>query len=458
MKEYIDFIKNKSFSPVLTGIESAVHLNPSLFDFQSGIVEWGLKRGRAAIWADCGLGKTPMQLEWAHQVNEVAGQNVLIFAPLAVAQQTVREGKKFGIELHYARHQSEFRPGITITNYEMLEHFDPTAFGAVVLDESSILKSYTGKFRNQIIETFQQTPFRLACTATPAPNDYMELGNHAEFLGVMSRTEMLATFFIHDGGETSKWRLKGHAEEPFWKWLASIAVMIRKPSDLGFDDKGFKLPGLKIHQHILPSEKATDGFLFAMPGETLSEQRAIKRGSIAERVEMVREIVSGMTEPCVVWCELNDESRELAQALGTVELCGADEIEDKERKLIDFTEGRIKVLVTKPSIAGYGLNWQHCPNMVFASLSHSYEDFYQCVRRCWRFGQKKPVQVHQVLMDSETHILENLQRKQREADEMVEQMVIHMAETMKSNMRGLVRRCDPYNPNLKIRLPHFIGA
>lgn len=457
MMNYSEFLNKKAISDVASGISNPPQISSMLFPFQREIVNWALRRGRAAIWADCGLGKSPMQLEWARHVAAIEGP-VLILAPLAVAQQTVREGKKFGIEVYYERHHPKVECGITITNYEMLDHFDASKFSGVVLDESSILKSYTGKFRTEIIERFSKTPFRLACTATPAPNDYMELGNHAEFLGVLSRTEMLSTFFIHDGGETSKWRLKGHAEDPFWKWLSSWAVVIRRPSDLGFDDTGFKLPELKLHRHVLNTEKATPGFLFSMPSVSLSEQRTVKRETIEDRVKKAAEIVKKSNQPWIVWCELNDESKMLSEMIGAEEVTGSDTMEEKERKLIGFSKGDIRIIVSKPSIAGYGLNWQHCPNMVFSSLSHSYEDFYQAVRRCWRFGQKRPVNVHQILVSAEEPILNNLQRKQDEADLMAEEMVKHMAASMAENMHGTTKQSDHYHAKQKINIPAWIGG
>lgn len=456
---YQEFIAKKMEVAGNTGYDGDFNLSPKLFDFQKSIVQWALRKGRAAIWADCGLGKTFMQIEWARIVNEREGKPIIIFAPLAVSKQTIREGVKLGVDIKYVRDQSQCSGGLNITNYEMLEHFDPSKFGGVVLDESSILKSHTGKFRTLIINSFQMVNFRLACTATPSPNDYVELGNHAEFLGIMTRTEMLCTYFVHDGETTSEWRLKGHAQEPFWKWLASWAVMIRKPSDIGFSDDGFELPKMVIHQHILNTDRATAGFLFAMPAQSLSEQRLIKRESISDRLEKCSELV-GKTknDPCIVWCELNDESKDIAKTLNALEITGSDSPEEKEKGLMDFTDGKERVIVSKVSIAGYGLNWQHCRNMIFVSLSHSYEDFYQAVRRCWRFGQKREVHVHQILMQAEVPILENIQRKQAEADRMSEELVKHMEKSMRENLKSTKRERDSYNANKKIKLPNWIGA
>ena len=389
------------------------------------------------------MGKTPMQLAWAAQVPG----KVLILAPLAVSQQTVREGRKFGIDLTYARSTSEAR--ITITNYEMLDHFDPADYAGIVLDESSILKAYDGKFRSQIIESFKSTPFRLACTATPSPNDHMELGNHAEFLGVLNRTEMLSTFFVHDGGDTSKWRIKGHAESDFWRWVTSWAVMIRKPSDLGYEDGGFILPELVMHPHIVQAEHTPDGILFALEATTLQERQQARKLTTPERVAKVAEIVATKPdEPWLIWCNLNTESESAASAIpGAVEITGSDSMEQKESRMLGFSEGKHRVIVTKPSIAGFGMNWQHCPNVVFLGLSDSYEQFYQAIRRCWRFGQEKPVHCHIVTSDLEGAVVSNIQRKETDAARMAEGMVAHMHELNEQEIHGSVRTADTYNEN-----------
>jgi superfamily II DNA or RNA helicase len=440
-KEYGDFLARKAIVDPATGLADVPTLNASLFDFQRDITRWALKRGRAAIFADCGMGKTPMQLEWARHVPG----NVLILAPLAVAAQTVREGRKFGIGVHYARNQEQVHKGITIANYEMLEHFDPAYFHGVVLDESSILKAYDGKTRTAIIEAFQATPYRLACTATPAPNDYMELGNHAEFLGVMSRVEMLSMFFVHDGGETQQWRLKGHAEAEFWKWLASWAVCIRKPSDLGYDDGEFVLPELVMHEITVKVDKPTDGYLFPVEAATLQERLKERRSTITERVADCAAIVNETGEPFLVWCNLNDESAELKAAIpGAVEVKGADSNEHKEAAMLGFSAGEPRVLVTKPSIAGFGMNWQHCAHMAFVGLSDSYEQFYQAVRRCWRFGQKKPVNVYVITAETEGAVVANIKRKERDAERMAQSMVEHMKDLNSAAVRGTARQKAVY--------------
>jgi hypothetical protein len=423
MRRYLEFIERKELKLRDCGLSEVPALNPKLFDFQSAIVGQSLRKGRYALFCDCGLGKTPMQLEWAAQVPG----RVLILAPLAVAQQTVREGQKFGHDVRYIRSQTSDCAKIHITNYEMLEHFYSVDqdYSAVVLDESSILKSYSGSMRNQIVSTFERTPYRLACTATPAPNDYMELGNHSEFLGALTRTEMLSTFFVHDGGDTAKWRLKRHAERDFWQWVCSWAVMARKPSDLGFDDGKFILPELRIHDVNVQVNKPTDGRLFSLPAITLEERRHARQDSVVERGEQVAEIASRKpNEPWIVWCNLNTESEMAAELIpDAVELRGSDDREDKAAKMLDFAAGNIRVLVTKPSIAGFGMNWQHCANVQFLGLSDSYEQFYQAVRRCWRFGQSRPVDCYIVTSSNEGAVTENIKRKERDAAKLAEEMI-----------------------------------
>lgn len=454
MDQYLSFLAAKAIQDPPTGLHDVPEINGALFDFQREIVAWALRRGRAAIWADCGLGKTAMQLEWA---KHVPGR-VLVLAPLAVAQQTVREGEKFGIDVTYARSQAA-AGHITVTNYEMLQHFDPDEWHGVVLDESSILKAYDGKTRTEIIEAFRRTPFRLACTATPSPNDMMELGNHAEFLGVMSRTEMLATFFCHDGGDTSQWRLKGHAERDFWRWLCSWAVSVRKPSDLGYSDDGFALPELVMHDVCVRVDEPTTGMLFPMEAAQLQERLQARRDTIADRVAHCAAIVNASRETFLCWCNLNDESSALLAAIpGAVEIRGSDKPEVKEKRMLDFSEGRIRVLVTKPSIAGYGLNWQHCSNIAFVGLSDSYEDFYQAVRRCWRFGQNRPVNVYVVTAETEGAVVANIRRKDAQATNLSASMVEHMRDMMREQLRGGARTKDAYEPKIDMELPQWLTA
>ena len=445
---YQEFLAAKAVTSPLCGIDFEPLLNPMLFPFQADIVRWALKRGRAAIFADCGMGKTPMQLEWARVIADTRGP-VLILAPLAVAQQTVREGQKFGIDVYYCREQPKVLRGITITNYEMLEHFDPSAFQGIVLDESSILKSYDGKTRTAILAAFEQTPYRLACTATPAPNDYMELGNHAQFVGSMSRVEMLSMFFVHDGGETQQWRLKGHAERDFWKWLASWSVMIRKPSDLGYEDGAFVLPALTLHEHVIQVEKATDGYLFALEAATLQDRIAARRESVTDRVAECAALVNASDQPWVVWCNLNSESDALRKAIpDAIEIRGNQSPEEKEQGILAFTEGRARVIISKASMTGFGLNWQHCAHMAFVGLSDSWEQFYQAVRRCYRFGQARTVNAHLIIASTEGAVLKNIKDKDAAAGEMAAQIVDHMRIEMQSNIKGMTRTMNEYERNI----------
>lgn len=434
--EYQKFIESKKRFTQAVGLDiGADSLNSNLFPFQRDIVHWAIKKGRAAIFADCGMGKTLMQLEWARNVPG----KTLILAPLAVAHQTVREGEKFGISVAYCRNQSAVTDGITITNYEMLDHFDAGEFDGVVLDESSILKSYDGKFRNQIIESFNGTRFKLACTATPSPNDYMELGNHCEFLGAMTRPEMLATFFVHDGGETSQWRLKGHADKEFWRWICTWAVTIRKPSDLGYSDDGFTLPPLVMNQTSVPTSKVMDGYLIPLMASTLQERIKARRDTVEQRAETVASLINGdgSGDQWLIWCNLNNEADAIKKRIpGAVEIRGSDSPESKRDAMMKFTNGDIRVLVTKPSIAGFGMNWQNCHNVVFCGLSDSYEEMYQAIRRCWRFGQQCEVNVHIVTADIEGAVLQNVMRKEEAHLEMAEQMVTMMKDEMQKELAG----------------------
>lgn len=444
MSTYSTWLASKRIVDRPTGFEPRA-LSPIMFPFQSAIVRWACKRGRAALFADCGLGKTIMQLEWAREVCRETGGNVMILAPLAVGPQTVREARdKLGIEATLCRSQDDVRPGINVANYEMLEHFDAGTFHGVVLDESSILKSYTGSIRNAIIAAFQSTPYRLACTATPAPNDYMELGNHAEFVGAMTRTEMLSMFFVHDGGETQAWRLKGHAQSEFWRWVCSWAVMIRKPSDLGFSDDGFVLPEIVYHEHIVEADPIGAGTLFDCEPATLEDRRRARKASIGDRVAKAAELAAG-DDQCLVWCDLNDESAALTDAIeGALEVKGADDNDYKARAMLDFADGKVRALVTKPRIAGFGMNFQSCARMVFVGLSDSYEALYQSVRRCWRFGQKRPVHVHIVTASTEGAVLSNVKRKEKDAEAMAAAMVEHMSEISKGEILGTSRTQSKY--------------
>lgn len=422
-KKYEKFLASKRMEQPPSGFEPK-GIPDALYPFQKDIVEWACRKGKAAVFADCGMGKTIMQIAWAQQVCNKTGGNVLIVAPLAVSAQTRREGETFGIPVNICRTQDDMEPGINITNYEMLQHFDSSKFDGVVLDESSILKSYTGSMRNMIIDQFKATPYRLACTATPAPNDFMELGNHTEFLGCMTRTEMLAMFFIHDGGDTSKWRIKGHAADKFWDWVSTWAVMITKPSDMGYEDGAFNLPTLDIQTHVLESGMQDEDRLFPVAALTLSDQQTARRSTIDIKTDRIASLVNNSDDAWLIWCDLNAESEALRMAIpDAVEVKGSDSIEHKEDAMLGFSDGRYRVLITKPSIAGFGMNWQHCANVAFCGISHSYEQFYQAVRRCWRFGQTRQVDVHIVVTDMEQEVVHNVMRKKEDSIEMQEQMV-----------------------------------
>lgn len=444
--EYEDFLKEKDIVDRRTGFEPT-DINPMLYDFQAVITRWACRRGRAAIFADCGLGKTPMQLEWANQVYKHTGKPVLILAPLAVSKQTKREGEKFGVNVQICESQIDIINGINITNYEKLHKFDPGSFAGIVLDESSILKSYTGKFRNFIIEAFRATPYKLACTATPAPNDFVELGNHSEFLNVLSRPEMLSLFFINDTSDVGTWRLKGHGEEKFWKWLCSWAVMLSTPSELGFDDGGFILPSLNIKEHVIEFGKALEGTLFPQKAETLNERRQARRESIKEKIEAIKGIVTP-DDQWLVWCDLNRESEEISKAIGAFEITGSQDNETKENAMMGFSSGDVRLIVTKPKIAGFGMNWQHCNNVIFAGLSDSYEAFYQAIRRCWRFGQKRPVNCHIITTDIEGNIVDNIKRKEADALKMRREMIAHMQDISREELREATHSESEYQTDV----------
>lgn len=455
---YQQFLDRKRISDPETGIMGDVPLRPIMKPHQVDITRWALRRGRAAIFAGTGLGKTLMELSWAEKVAEYTGKPVIIFAPLAVAEQHISEAVKFGIKAQLVAYDPS--QGIGVTNYQKMEHFDIGSFGGAVLDESSILKNTDGKYRAKLIEECAKVPFRLAATATPAPNDFMELGNHAEFLGVMSYTDMLATFFTHDGGDTQKWRLKGHAENEFWKWMASWAVMLRKPSDLGYDNAGYDLPPLHYHQHTVGVEYAPSmdtGLLFPMEARTLQERIAARRDSVEERVRLAASITPS-DRPFVWWCQLNSEAEQLAKALpGSVNLTGSDSDDEKRRKLVGFSKGEIRVLVSKASIAGFGMNWQHCADTGFVGLNDSFEQVYQAVRRFWRFGQTKPVNVHFIASEMEGATVANLKRKEADAERMAAAMVMHMADLSSAAVRGSVRDRPDYNPTIPMKVPAWVG-
>ena len=453
MDDYRDFLKNKRFVLESCGFDiDKSELNPKLYEFQKDIVRWALAKGRACIFADCGLGKTAMQLSWSYQIYKHSGftAKVLILAPLSVCEQTKREGLKFNYEVNICETQADVKAGINITNYEKLDKFVANEFQAVVLDESSILKSFTGKIRTSIIDNFMNVPYKLACTATPAPNDYMELGNHAEFCGVMTRSEMLSMFFVHDGGETSKWRLKGHAEDVFWQWMASWCVFVNNPRDVGYEVDGFDLPEMNIHEIIVDGDEPTQEKL------SLTERREARKDSLQLRCEKAAEFVNNSDEQWLVWCDLNDESHTLHNLIHeSVEVQGSDKDEHKTNSMLDFSKGEIKCLVTKPKIAGFGMNWQNCHNVIFTGLSDSYEAYYQALRRCWRFGQTKEVNVYIIISAREGCVKQNIERKQEDFLKMQREMTELTKEITKKELKKTCRLSTPYEPKVEMVLPKW---
>lgn len=437
-------------------------LNEKLMDWQKRIVQWSVRRGRAALFEDCGMGKTFQQLEWARVVHNETNMPVVIHCPVGVRQQTKREAEKFGIKCDVAvcDDPSELIGGINLINYEKLHKFDGVKFGGVVLDESSILKGMNGKTRDLLCERYKETRFRLACTATPAPNDHMELGNHAEFLGVCDATDMLNRFFYHDSGDTSRWVLMPHGQKDFWSWVAQWAVCIGKPSDIGGSDDGYDIPELRVSRHIVEADimEAPSGFLFNVSGITATTIHEEKRMTCEARCQQAKRIVESCEGPCVVWCDTNYESDMLAELMPQAcEVRGDMKDTEKERKLADFSSGKYEVLISKPSIAGMGMNWQHCNRMVFAGLSYSFEMYYQAIRRCWRFGQERPVDVHIVLADTESAINSAIARKESD----FEAMRCGMADAMRESTLdefGLREGKREYSASGSFSLPSFLKA
>lgn len=630
MDAYTTFLARKAITDPMTGLSDIPDLPASLFPHQRDIVKWALRRGRAALFAGTGLGKSLMELAWAHAIHHVTGKDILHLAPLAVSAQMAREADKFHIPARVSSSQSDCGPGINITNYQKLEHFDLSRFGGVILDESSILKNVDGHYRTKLITACQSIPFRLAATATPAPNDFMELGNHAEFLGIMSYTDMLATFFTHDGGDTQKWRLKGHAENEFWKWMASWAVMLRKPSDLGYPNDGYDLPPLQFRQHIVAADyepNAETGMLFPMQAETLQERIAARRSTVDDRTGLLFKVVigsfgaklaewlgnpntpsadapsitptqpsengesrkdanpsgtqntcgntssgnqkssggprsskrksiadagsdtlpmryiaknvsdrldnapqpqgsmggsspntvwtspntsdlsprkmgdapfaetslaatvsslitamtaaecegsfatpatlasaisrmtqSGLIEPWCIWCNLNSEQDALAKAFGPLAFSVSGSMPDdkKEATILAWIAGERPVMISKPSIMGFGMNFQHCRNTAFVGLNDSFEQFYQAVRRFWRFGQTRAVTAHIIASELEGATVANIKRKEADADRMAASMVMHMADLSSEAVRGMIRETPNYNPTVPVTIPAFL--
>lgn len=452
LSKYEQFLANKRFHPNPSGLTKLPKLNQKMFPHQKEVTSWALRLGKSAAFLGTGMGKSFIELEWSRIISSHAGAPVILVAPLAVAHQMLREADKEGINgVAYYKDGDKITTPIVVTNYERLDNFDVGKFAGVALDESSILKSFDGKTRSTLIEMFQQTPFRLAATATPAPNDYMELGNHSEFLGVMSATEMLSTFFVHDGGETQKWRLKGHAKTEFWKWVCSWAVCIDKPSDIGWEDDDFILPPLFYHEHIVEVESPSEGMLFAMPAVSLNERLAARRSTIDARVDKAVELVcSEPNETWLLWSNMNRESEALTERItDCVEVTGSDSPEYKADMALRFSEDKIKVMSSKSSIFGFGMNFQNCCHQIFVGVNDSWEKFYQAVRRSYRFGQKHPVHIHIIAASTEGSVLDNLKRKERERAEMQEQMVANMQDLTRMHLRGTEREQSTYDRSVE---------
>jgi superfamily II DNA or RNA helicase len=456
--EYESWLAARSDAMPDSGFEvDESDLNASLKDFQRVAVAWSLRRGRAALFAECGLGKTFMQLEWSRCVVEHTGGRVLILAPLAVSQQTIREGAKFGVSAAYAKSGDEMGDArVVVTNYERLSGFNPSDFAGVVLDESSILKSYMGATKRQIIESFASTPYRLACTATPAPNDHMELGNHADFLGVgITSHEMLARWFINDTSTMGTYRLKGHAVDPFWNWVSSWGICITKPSDLGFSDDGYILPPLTFSKQMVDVDllQDTNGALFRIPDMNATSVHKEKRKTAPARAARIAELVaSEPSEPWLIWCDTDYEADELTSRMpDAVEVRGSHSPELKEKRLLDFVGGESRILITKPRVAGFGLNLQHCARVAFVGATFSYEQFYQCIRRAWRFGQEREVLAYMTLAATEEPIWSILMEKKKEHDVMRDAMSAAMIRG-----RALGEKKASYKTNRTASLPSWM--
>lgn len=458
---YESFLAAKAAVPASCGLASIPALSDSLKPFQRDIVTWSLGRGRAAIFAGTGLGKTFQQLSWADAIVQDTRRPVLVLAPLAVAHQTVQEARKFNIDgVSYAADQSAATGRIVVTNYDRVEKFDPEQFAGIVLDESSIIKAHDSKTRKRLLDFTETIHYRLPCTATPAPNDYVELGNHAEFLGVCSAKEMLATWFVHDGSmkatnvgnhgskPVAEWRLKGHAEHEFWEWLSSWSVMLRHPRELGYDDLGYDLPPLHKHQITVPSD--------LVMANTLMERRRAARASIEDRCKWAADFINSRPddEPWSLWCNLNDESSLLSSLVkNTVEVRGSDKPDDKTDRLLGFAAGKYARLITKPSIAGFGLNFQRCPNFICVGLNDSFEQLFQLVRRHWRFGQTQPVNGYFVASAAEGNVVANLEEKEAAAEHMAREMSKHTATLMSRQLRS---QRAPIEFTNKMKVPSWL--
>jgi hypothetical protein len=470
MTDYADFLASKSPAAPPSGITDIPTLSAALKPFQHAITAWALRRGRAAMFEGTGLGKTLQQLAWAYAVVAEEDARVLVLTPLAVAEQTVAEAAKFGVpSVAYAADQAVARTNIVVTNYERFEKFDISQFAGIVLDESGIIKSKDGATRTMLTEACVNTPWKLCCSATPAPNDYTELGQHAEFLGVMTAKEMLSMFFVHDGSIRANdhsqgndgWRLKRHAAQDFWRWLASWSVMVRHPSDLGFDEPGYDLPPLRLEQITVAAEyKPTGGMLFPMPASTLGERIGVRKDTAEARVMAAVEIVTREPdEPWLIWCNLNSEADAIERLLpAALQVAGRDPVEQKITRLLGFKDGRPLHLVSKPSLAGHGMNYQHCARMAFVGLTDSFEQVYQAIRRCWRFGQARPVDVYFIASELEGAVVANLKRKEIAFDQMLDAMSGHMRDLQTENVLGGRRSVSNYDPAIPMAVPAWLTS
>lgn len=461
--DYLDFIASKQIKAVDAGFNvELTDINKNAFEWQKLLIKWSLMKGKCANFQECGLGKTIQQLCFADETRKYTGKPSIILAPLAVANQTKQQGEHFNIDVNICESQKDIsQNAVNITNYEKLHNFDCSVFGSVALDESSILKNNIGKIRTQLIEKFKYTPFKSCYSATPAPNDFMELGNHSEFLGVMSYFEMLATFFVHDGGDVSKWRLKGHAEDAFWDWIASWACVVPNPSILGYDDDRYNLPPLNIEQITVKSQMQDDlgqMLLFPSSTQTLQERARARRESLEERAKTACEIANSSNEQQLVWCDYNAESELLSKKInGAVEVKGSDSDEHKIRAMLGFANGDIRVLVSKPSICGYGMNWQNCNNEIFVGLSDSFEKYYQAIRRCWRFGQDKPVNAYIVVSEAEGAVKDNIERKQKQAQEFMNKLAKRTKNALLADINRTAKTMTSYIPTERMELPSWIA-
>ncbi len=468
MGKYEDFLAAKAPMDAPTGLENIPRLPKALKPFQRAVVKWALRRGRAALFEGTGLGKTLQQLTWARVVADHEDAPILVLTPLAVAEQTVSEAAKFGIKgVAYAADKSLMNSGIVVTNYERFDKFDIADFAGIVLDESGIIKSHDGKMRTELTDACRQMKWRLCCTATPAPNDYAELGQHSEFLGVMNAKEMLSMFFVHDGSIRANddtqgadgWRLKRHAEKDFWRWLASWSVVVRHPRDLGFDEPGYDLPPLTFHETIVPADlKPMAGQLFPFMASTLAERIAVRRDTAEGRVAAAVEIVAREpNEPWMIWCNLNSEADAIERLIsGALQVAGRHEASVKVERLLGFKTGAPSILISKPSLAGHGMNWQHCSRMVFVGLTDSFEQVYQAVRRCWRFGQLNETHVHFVVSELEGNVVSNIRRKEAAFEKMLDSMADHMRDLTRQQINGAKSSRSIYDPKQFMELPQWI--